>query len=106
MDCTTLALVDAAPSQPVPLLAEKQDYNVELRDCLEGTCSAAPVAQNEKSLNSAIANQTQEQIEQRYSATLLVENSVSGVGFKAVDEDKGSAAPVPNPEKWSHEMRR
>jgi hypothetical protein len=51
----------------------------------------------------AIANQTQEQVEQDYSATLLVENSVSGVEVKAVDEGESSAAPVPNPEKWSHE---
>ncbi|MBD2530137.1 hypothetical protein H6G97_11380 [Nostoc flagelliforme FACHB-838] len=60
----------------------------------EGTCSAAPIAENEKSLNSAIANQTQGQVEQGYSATLLVENSISGVEVKAVDEGESSAAPV------------
>jgi hypothetical protein len=102
-DCTTLTLVDAAPSQPASLLAENQDSGVEPRDCLEGACSAAPVAQNEKSLNSAIANQTPELVEQDHSATLLVENSVSGVEIKAVHEGSFSAAPVPNPEKWSHE---
>ena len=32
----------------------------------------------------------------------MTENSVSGVEVKAV-EGEGSAAPVPNPEKWSHE---
>ncbi|WP_199349926.1 hypothetical protein [Nostoc flagelliforme] len=49
------------------------------------------------------ANQTQGQVEQGYSATLLVENSVSGVEIKAVDEGESSAASVPNYEKWSHE---
>jgi hypothetical protein len=38
----------------------------------EGTCSAASVAQNEKSLSSAIANQTPGQVEQNHSAMLLV----------------------------------
>ncbi|MEJ6486938.1 hypothetical protein N0Y54_37735 [Nostoc punctiforme UO1] len=103
MDCTTLALVDTVPSQPAPLLAEKQDCGVEARDCHEGACSAAPVAQNEKSLNSAIAYQTQEEVEQGYSALLLVENSVSGEGVKADHGGEGSAAPIPSAEKWSHE---
>ncbi|MFS0519947.1 hypothetical protein ACEYW6_35365 [Nostoc sp. UIC 10607] len=49
------------------------------------------------------ANQTQGQVEQSNSASLLVENSASGVEVKAVDEDESSALPVPNPEKWSHE---
>ncbi|MHC5826346.1 MAG: hypothetical protein ACYT04_63440, partial [Nostoc sp.] len=69
----------------------------------EDTDSAAPVAKNEKSLNSAIANQTREQLEQGYSASLLVKNSVSDVEVKAVDEGKSSAASVLNAEKWSHE---
>jgi hypothetical protein len=103
MDCTTLMLVDAAPSQPASLLAENQDSGVEPRDCLEGACSAVPVAQNEKSLNSAIANQTPELVEQDHSATLSVENSVSGVEIKADHEGQSSAVSVPNPEKWSHE---
>ncbi|MBD2247991.1 hypothetical protein [Nostoc sp. FACHB-888] len=34
---------------------------------------------------------------------LLVENSVSGVEVKAVDEGESSAAPVTSAEKWSHE---
>ncbi|MEJ6486025.1 hypothetical protein N0Y54_32990 [Nostoc punctiforme UO1] len=102
-DCTTLALVDAAPSQSASLLAENQDCGVEAAVSHEGTCSAAPVAQNEKSLNSAIANQTQEQVEQSNSTLLLVENSVFGVEIKAVHEGQSSAVPVPNPEKWSHE---
>ncbi|MEH1912774.1 hypothetical protein [Nostoc sp.] len=103
-------LVDAALSNPATqgdaartLLAENQDCSVEPRDCHEETCSAAPVAQNEFSDKEAIANQTQGQIEQRYSASLLVENSVSGVEIKADNEGKGSAALVPDPEKWSHE---
>ncbi|AUB44987.1 Methyl-accepting chemotaxis protein (plasmid) [Nostoc flagelliforme CCNUN1] len=107
-DCTTLALVDAAPSQSASLFAENQVSGLETIFPHEGTCSAASVAQNEKSLNSAmsaagvaIANQTQEQVEQNNSASLLVENSVSGVEVKAVDE--GSAASVLNSEKWSHE---
>ncbi|MBN3906736.1 MAG: hypothetical protein HWQ35_09300 [Nostoc sp. NMS1] len=103
IDCTTLALVETAPSQPAPLFAEKQDCSVEARDCHEGTGSAAPVAQNEKSLNSAIANQTPELVEQGNSALLSGENQVSGVEVKPVDEHEGSAPPVPSPEKWSHE---
>ncbi|MBE9002894.1 hypothetical protein IQ274_33100 [Nostoc sp. LEGE 12447] len=102
-DCTTLALVDVAPSQLAQLLAEKQDCGVEAIFPHEDTCSAAPVAQNEKSLNSALANRTQGQVEQDHFAVLLVENSVSGVEIKAVDEGESSAASVPNPEKWSHE---
>ncbi|MHC5915340.1 MAG: hypothetical protein ACYTXE_31085 [Nostoc sp.] len=101
-DCTSLALVDAAPSQSALLEGEKQDSGFELKDCYGGTCSAAPVAQNEKSLNSAmpaagvaIANQTPKLVEQG--------NSASGVEVKADHEGEGSAASVPNPEKWSHE---
>ncbi|MBD2248592.1 hypothetical protein [Nostoc sp. FACHB-888] len=112
MDCTTLTLVDAAPSQSALLIGENQDCGVELRDCHGGTCSAAPVAKNEKFLNSAMssdkpfhvhANQTQGQVEQGNSASLSGENQVLGVEVKAVYEGTGSAAPVPNPEKWSHE---
>ena len=100
-DCTTLALVDAVPSQLAPLLAEKQDCGVEPRDCHEGACSAAPVAQNEFSLNSAIADQ---KIEPSCpSAGLMTENSVWGVEMKADHEGESSAAFAPNPEKWSHE---
>ncbi|WP_375501552.1 hypothetical protein [uncultured Nostoc sp.] len=84
-------------------MAKNQDCGVEPKDCHEGTCSAAPVVQNEFCLSSAIANQTQEQLEQSYSASLSGENQVSGVEVKAVDEGKGCAAPVPQPEKWSHE---
>ncbi|MEH1912769.1 hypothetical protein [Nostoc sp.] len=51
----------------------------------------------------AIANQTQEQVEQDNPTSLLVENSVSGVEIKAVHEGEGSAVSVPNPEKCSHE---
>ncbi|MEH1853797.1 MAG: hypothetical protein V7L11_19480 [Nostoc sp.] len=102
-DYTTLALVDAAPSQSASLLAENQDCGVEQKDFHEGTCSAAPFAQNEKSSSSAIANQTQGQVEQGNPTSLLAENSVSGGEVKAVDEGESSAAPVPNPEKWSHE---
>ncbi|QFS49623.1 hypothetical protein [Nostoc sphaeroides] len=100
-DCTTQRRVDAAPSQSAPLLAEKQDCSVEVRDCHEGTGSAAPVAQNEECLSSAIADQPQRQVEQGYSASLLVENSVSGVEVTSVDKGEASAAPVT--EKWSHE---
>ncbi|MEA5605514.1 hypothetical protein [Nostoc sp. UHCC 0252] len=51
----------------------------------------------------AIANQTQGQVEQGNSASLLVENSVSGVEIKADHEGTCSAASVQNSEKWSHE---
>ncbi|MEH1865225.1 MAG: hypothetical protein V7K69_09455, partial [Nostoc sp.] len=74
-DCTSLTLVDAVQGESVLLLAEKQNCGVEPKDCHEGTCSAAPVAQNEKSLNSAIANQTPELLEQGNSALLSGENS-------------------------------
>ncbi len=71
--------------------------------CRAGTCSAAPIAQNEFSLNSAIANQTQEEVEQASPASLLVENSVSGGEVKANHEGESSAASVPSAEKWSNE---
>ncbi len=92
-DCKSLALVDAAQSNPASLF-ENQDGGVEPRDCHEGACSAAPVAKNEFSLNSAITNQTPELVEQGYSATLLVENSVPGGEVKTVDEGESSAASV------------
>ncbi|QKQ73383.1 hypothetical protein [Nostoc sp. TCL240-02] len=60
-DCTTLALVDAAQGESVSLIGKAQDCGVEPKDCHKGACSAASVVQNEKSLNSAIANQTQRQ---------------------------------------------
>ena len=53
--------------------------------------------------NAAIANQTPELVKQGNSATLLVENSVSGREVKAVNEGESYAAPVSSPEKWSHE---
>ncbi|AUB43679.1 Methyl-accepting chemotaxis protein (plasmid) [Nostoc flagelliforme CCNUN1] len=107
-ECTTLALVEAAPSQSASLrdaartlFAENQVSGVEPRDCHEGACSAASVAQNEKSLNSAIADQKIEP--SRPSAELMTESSVSGGEVKADHEGESSVAPVPNPEKWSHE---
>ncbi|MHC0067343.1 hypothetical protein ACWATR_31270 [Nostoc sp. UIC 10890] len=93
-DCTTLALVDDAQGESTSLLAENQDCEVEPRDCHEGTCSGAPVAQNEFSLNSAIANQTQGQVEQSNSASLSGENQVFGFESKDCDEGTDSAAPV------------
>jgi hypothetical protein len=116
-DCTSLALVDAAQSQSASLrdaartlLAENQDCGVEPRDCLEGACSAAPIAQNEKSLNCAmpaagvaIANQIQGQVKAGNPTSLLVENSVSDGKVKTVHEGESSAASVPNLEKWSDE---
>ncbi|WP_331001415.1 hypothetical protein [Nostoc sp. WHI] len=101
MDCTTLTLVDAAPSQSTLLLAENQDCGEEVRHCSEGTCSAAPPAQIEKSSTSAIADQKIES--SRPYAELMTKNSVSGVEVKADHEGESSAAPVPSAEKWSHE---
>ena len=49
------------------------------------------------------ANQPQGQVEQGESASLLVENSVSGVEVKADHKGESSAASVPSAEKWSHE---
>ncbi|MDZ8104424.1 MAG: hypothetical protein RM338_02200 [Nostoc sp. DedQUE12a] len=48
------------------------------------------------------AHQTEEQVEQGYSASLLAENLVLGVELKAVNEGEGSAAPVTNGKKWLH----
>ncbi|WP_242055879.1 hypothetical protein [Nostoc flagelliforme] len=101
MDCTSLTLVDDAQSNPASLLAEKQDCGVEPRDRHEGTCSAAPPAQIEKSLTSAIADQKIEP--SRPSAELMTENSVTGGEMKADHEGESSAASVPSAEKWSHE---
>ncbi|MEH1823039.1 MAG: hypothetical protein V7L31_28840 [Nostoc sp.] len=88
----------------------KQVFGEEVEDCLvpcafrrEGICSAAPVAQNEFSLNSAIAYKTERQVEQGNPTSLLVENSVLGGEAKAVDEGESSAASVSSAEKWSHE---
>ncbi|WP_392536158.1 hypothetical protein [Nostoc sp. C117] len=71
---------------------------------------AAAIILGSEPTPSAIANQTQCQVEQGNSALLLGENQVSGVEVKNCDvraasrrEGTGSAAPVPNPEKWSHQ---
>lgn len=77
--------------------------NLKGASCREGTCSAASPAQIEKSSTSAIANQTQGQVEQAQSVSLPGENQVSGVEVKAIDEGESSAASVPSAEKWSHE---
>ncbi|MEH2039425.1 hypothetical protein [Nostoc sp.] len=50
------------------------------------------------------AHQIQGQVEQDYSATLSGENQVFSVEVKGCHEATCSAAPVPNPEKWSHEV--
>ncbi|WP_225912254.1 hypothetical protein [Nostoc flagelliforme] len=101
MDCTSLALVEAARSNPASLLAENQDCGVEARFPHEGICSAAPVAENEKSLNSAmpaagvaIANQTQGQAEQSNSTPLSGENQDCGVEPRDCLQGTCSAAPV------------
>ncbi|WP_242056118.1 hypothetical protein [Nostoc flagelliforme] len=85
------------------MLAKSEECSVEPKDCHRGACSLAPVAENENSLSSAIANQTQGQVEQGNSASLPEENQVSGVEVKADQEGEVSAVLVPNPEKWSHE---
>ncbi|WP_193199800.1 hypothetical protein [Nostoc sp. MG11] len=74
---------------------ENQDCGVEPKDCHEGTCSAAPIAQN---LTDLV-----ELAQASLPTSLKTENSVSGIEVKADHEDENSAAPVPNPEKWSHE---
>nr|WP_322714603.1 hypothetical protein [Nostoc sp. ChiSLP03a]MDZ8215857.1 hypothetical protein [Nostoc sp. ChiSLP03a] len=102
-DCTTLALVDDVQGLSASLLAENQNCGVEPKDCNEGACSAAPVAQNEFFSSLAIANQTQEEVEQSNATPLMVENSVSGVEMKADHEGEGSALPMSQSEKWSHE---
>ncbi|AVH68159.1 hypothetical protein [Nostoc sp. 'Peltigera membranacea cyanobiont' N6] len=109
-DCTTLTLVDAPQNESALLSGENQDCGKEVRDYHEGADSAAPVAQNEKSLNSAmpaagvaIANQIPELVEQDHSGMLLGENQVFRDEDKADHEGQSSAAPVENLEKWSHE---
>ncbi|NEU81913.1 hypothetical protein G1O98_23360 [Nostoc sp. UIC10630] len=102
-DCTSLALVEAAPSQPAPFLAENQVFGVEAIFPHKEICSAAPVAQNEFSSSLAIANQTPGQVEQGNSALLSGENQVFSVEVKVDHEGEGSALPVPQSEKWSHE---
>ncbi|MEH1780227.1 MAG: hypothetical protein V7L26_14115 [Nostoc sp.] len=60
-DCTSLTLVDDAPSQPAPKRTENQDCGVEVRDChvraasrREGICSAvASIAEEEKELTQS-----------------------------------------------------
>ncbi|WP_242056067.1 hypothetical protein [Nostoc flagelliforme] len=84
-------------------MAKNEECSVEAKDCHEDSCSVASVAKNEKSLSSAIVNQPCGQVEQGYSATLLAENSVSGVEVKANHEGESSAVSVPNAKKWSHE---
>ncbi|MEH2002697.1 MAG: hypothetical protein V7L00_28860 [Nostoc sp.] len=101
MDCTSLALVDAAQSESALLLAKNFSCGVEPKDCHEEACSAAPVAQNEFSSTEAIVDQ---KIEPSCpSAELMTENSVSGGEVKANHEGEVPAAPVPSAEKWSHE---
>ncbi|MGJ5629885.1 hypothetical protein [Nostoc sp. CALU 1950] len=93
-DCTTLALVDDVQAESALLIGENQDCSVKAIFPHEGTCSVAPVAQNEFSLNSTIADQPQGQVEQSNFAPLLAENQVSGFEPKDCDEEPSSAAPV------------
>ncbi|MBN3910227.1 MAG: hypothetical protein HWQ35_27900 [Nostoc sp. NMS1] len=93
-DCTSLALVDDAQSQSASLLVENQNCGVEQKGCHEGGYSATPVAQNEECLNSVIANQTQGQVEQSNSASLLTEKQDCGVEARDCHEGTYSAAPV------------
>jgi hypothetical protein len=74
-------------SNPASLF-ENQDCGDEVKGCHEGTCFAAPVAQNEKSSKEAIANQTQEEAEASNPASLLVENSVSAGEVKTIQNSK------------------
>ncbi|MEA5506859.1 hypothetical protein VB735_27925 [Halotia wernerae UHCC 0503] len=90
-DCTSLTLVDAVQGQFAPLLGEKQDCGVEPKDCLEGTYSAAPVPQKEKSCQDVLTS-------------LEAKNSVSGDENEAHHVDQSSAASAPNVEKWSSEV--
>ncbi|MHC5771863.1 MAG: hypothetical protein ACYTXI_41360 [Nostoc sp.] len=92
--CTSLTLVDAVQGESASLLAENLSCGVEMKGCHNDTCSAPPVAKNEFSLNSAIANQTQGQAKQSNSTSLSGENQVSGFEPKDCDEEPSSAAPV------------
>jgi hypothetical protein len=68
-DCTSLTLVDAAPSQSASLLGEKQDSGVEATVPHEDTFSAVPVA-------SIVENpsQLQNQAQPNLSVSLTADN--------------------------------
>ncbi|MEH1771243.1 MAG: hypothetical protein V7L27_17295 [Nostoc sp.] len=91
MDCTTLALVDAASSQSTSPLAENQNCGFEPKDCHGGACAAAPVAQNLTDL--------EEQTQHSLSTSLLAENQDCGVEPTIFHEGTGSAAPIAQNEK-------
>lgn len=85
------------------LKVENQDCGVEVVVSHGGTCSAAPIAQNEFSSGSAIANKTPGIVLQGKSAPFLAQNQALGEEPKTDHKDSCSVAPVPNAEKWSHE---
>ncbi|NDJ26083.1 hypothetical protein GS682_31815 [Nostoc sp. B(2019)] len=116
-DCTSLTLVEATQGEFALSKGENQDCGDEPKNCYvraasrrEGTCSAAPVVQNEFCLSSAMSNDkpfhvyANQKIEPSCpSAELMTEDSVSGKEVKANHEGEGSAVPAPSAEKWSHE---
>ncbi|MBD2253349.1 hypothetical protein [Nostoc parmelioides] len=89
-DCTSLALVDAVPSQPALLLNEKQDLGVEPRTSHEDHNSAAPVASGFE--NSV--TQSEEPVGQSQPISLLSENQDLGDEPGTTHEGHSSAAPV------------
>ncbi|MBD2504600.1 hypothetical protein [Anabaena azotica] len=102
-DCTSLALVDDVPSQPAPLLTEKEDLGVEPKASHEGHISAAPGASGFE--NSV--TQSEEPVSQSQPALLLSEKQDLGVEPKTSHEGHISAPSAPEPEtqpdKWSSE---
>ncbi|MBD2527070.1 hypothetical protein [Nostoc sp. FACHB-133] len=92
-DCTSLALVNAAPSESASLLGEKQDLGDDAIVPHEDTFSAAPVVANSENLNQPL----------NLSASLMTDNSSSSQEPKNYHEGESSTLPDSNPEKWSHE---
>jgi hypothetical protein len=96
IDCTSLTLVDAVQDESAFFEQENQVTSEEGKDCLEGTCSAAPLAQNEN-----FPTEVEGQAEQSQSALLMTENSISSEALQANYKGNNSALPVPQLEKWS-----
>ncbi|MBD2491714.1 hypothetical protein [Aulosira sp. FACHB-615] len=88
-DCTTLTLVETAPSQSASLLVEKQELGDEPGTSHEDTFSAAPVAVNLENLS-----QPQVQAQLSLSASLLVEKQELGDESGTNHEDTIIAAPA------------
>ncbi|MBD2491973.1 hypothetical protein [Aulosira sp. FACHB-615] len=88
-DCTTLKLVDVAPSQSASLLEKKEELGVDQKIIHEDSFSAAPVAANSENLS-----QSENQAQPSLSASLMAENQNLGDEPGTSHEDTFSAAPA------------